>query len=166
MAWNTPPTFTTGQLIGASDLNSYIRDNTNYLLGGRVSGTSTKTGSANTSSNTFADIDSTDLSVTITTVGSVALVVLNAQFFITIASSASNLHVDVAVDGTRIEREWNLAVNTGTTFSMASFCVFATGLTAGSHTFRPQWKVDAAAPTPTATIGQGNSSYLYVREIG
>ena len=31
MAWTTVPTFTAGQVIAASDLNTYLRDDSNYL---------------------------------------------------------------------------------------------------------------------------------------
>jgi len=31
MAWTTPKTWTTGELVPASDLNTYLRDNANYL---------------------------------------------------------------------------------------------------------------------------------------
>ena len=42
MAWTTPATSTVGQVLTAAWVNTYVRDNTNYLYGGRYRKTTEK----------------------------------------------------------------------------------------------------------------------------
>lgn len=68
MAWTTPQTWTAGQVVGASDLNTHLRDNINYVLSGRgaVPLWWTSTGVITVNSSTFVDVDATNLKMTIT----------------------------------------------------------------------------------------------------
>src|SRR5258705_10834049 len=99
MPWSTPPTFTSGQVITATDLNTYVRDNTNYLLS-RPKNAVKRDNNANynTTSATFVDIDGTNLSITLSINGSAVLLAFSG----TVNSSSNQPSFDFTVDGTRV----------------------------------------------------------------
>lgn len=70
MGWTTPTTWVNGSVPGATDLNTHIRDNENYLCSGRPYGylyTNTGTDYALTVATTWTTIDNTNLTMTLTT---------------------------------------------------------------------------------------------------
>src|SRR5260370_40838420 len=99
MGWSSPATFSTGQLIGATDLNTYVRDNTNYLLT-RPKTVIKRDNNADytTTSTTFVDIDSTNLAITMTISGSAVLLNLQAGAGYTGALQVAAF--DFQIDGT------------------------------------------------------------------
>ena len=78
MAWTTPKTWSSEPLT-STDLNTYVRDNQNYLKG-RVDADAAQyertSGDYTTSSSTLVDVDATNMSLTITTTGGDVLVTL------------------------------------------------------------------------------------------
>jgi len=104
------------------------------------------TGSAYTTSSTsFADIDATNLSITITTGAHRAKVTFQADF--NHGSLASLMQLDVLLDGVRQGDTTNgLATyrpnNNGDSYICYVF-VTSTALSAASHTFKLQWRVDS-----------------------
>src|SRR5215813_1900723 len=139
MPWNTPPTFTAGQVVTASDLNSFVRDNPNYLLSGRPGSAIKRDNNANYSSTStsFVAIDGTNLAVTITTNGTKARVSFVGVFNPAGTSSASAAF-DIDVDGTRVGSAGvdGLVVAAGANPALVSFSVTVTGLSVGAHPFK------------------------------
>ena len=96
-----------------------------------------------TNSTSLVDIDNTDLNITITTTGNPVRVHFHGTFD---SNAALNLFLDVTVDGTQhggndgIGKERIGGTNL---FVIISFTRLVTGLSAGSHTFKMQWKVNA-----------------------
>lgn len=127
-----------------------------------------------TTSTVFVDIDSTNLKFTLTTNG---LDVLIGFYGIVkgFSGGAPITYFDVAVDGNRIGGDDGLVgdhVNNGAYVGQTfTFVYLLSGLSAGSHTFALQWKIDSASSNPaTLPAGAGTSDYdvhpqFWVREV-
>jgi len=139
MAWTTPKTdWETGELVAASDLNA-IGENL-ALLGNLASATYTTPQNISIGNSPFVDVDSNNLSLTITTTGRDVLV-----HFDGVLNRTTNNHTivwfDIAVDGNRQSGDDGLVHFTSTTNDLSSFTRLIQNLSAGSHTFNLQWKV-------------------------
>src|SRR5258706_5274648 len=99
MPWSTPPTFTSGQVITATDLNTYLRDNPNYLLS-RPKNAVKRDNNANytTTSASFVDIDGTNLSITLSVSGSAVLLAFSG----TVNASSTHTAFDFTVNAVRV----------------------------------------------------------------
>jgi len=138
MAWTTPPTFASGQVVTAADLNSYLRDNTNYLFSGRPSASVLRvtTSDYSTNSSSFVDIDSTNLVLTLTVSSGRVLLMMNATWGMTGGAAA---YLDWIVDSTtRLGGTYGLMA--GGVQSNVCLVGLATGLSVGSHSFKPQYR--------------------------
>lgn len=153
MAWTTPPTWVSLELVTAADLNTYLTDNLTYLENhGRAQNTDQRT----YTNTTYADLDALTggagtiaaVAVTVTT-GTKALVYLGAAVLLTSASTAA---MSYRVSGaSTIAASDNAALRNANTSSIgATAVIYENGLTAGSNTFELQAKVIAAA---TGTLG-------------
>lgn len=160
MAWTTPATWTAGQIVNASDLNTQIRDNENYLLNGIARANLVRVGGANytTASVTMVDVDAANLILTLASVAS-GRIKAEATFSI-FGSSAGAIggFFDLIMDSTtRSGGGGNIG---------SSYCISGainvvdrfitvvgewTGLSAGSHNVKLQWCAAAG------TIGMGNN---------
>lgn len=138
MAWTTPKTWTNEPLV-AGDLNTHLRDNLtelkdppsdSYILD--------ESSDYSTASTAFVDIDSTNLSFNITTNGGNIWVI----FCPSIACTGLGA-MDIDVDGVRQGGDdgiiaWN---STPTKPGRVIPLIYRVeGLSAGSHTFKIQWK--------------------------
>lgn len=146
MGWTSPSTWTTSQVVTATNLNEQVRDNMTYVHSGKpYAGALHNEGSAYTiASATFANVDGTDLSKSLTTTTGRVLILFTGTVYADAAGRA--LRFDVTVDGTRIG-----SANTNglcqqyldTNSETMSFAVIKTGLSNGSHTFNLQWQISA-----------------------
>jgi hypothetical protein len=177
--WTTPATWTTGQLVSASDLNTQVRDNLEYLKERTDTPASAQyvlneTANYSTTSTAFVDVDATKLVFTLVTRGNPVLV----GFYGTVATAASAeapIYFDVMLDGVRLGTDDGIVMcqrNGSTTGSMAldsvSFVHFIPTLVAGSHTFKLQWKAGvngAILYAGAATSGRDLHPQFWVREI-
>lgn len=167
MAWTAPTTQTTGTLITASIWNGDIVDNLAYL-NGRPNDSYVGNEGADwtTTSLTFVDVDTTDLTLGITTNGGDVLV----HFHGIVDNSASVVtSLDVAVDGTRTAGDDGIIGMLGNVQVPLSFTRLITGLSAAAHTFALQWKVGSAS-TGTIYAGAATSGYdhhpqFWVKEV-
>ena len=165
MPWNTPPTFTAGQVVTASDLNSYLRDNPNYLFGGPTTYTVKREGTADytITSTSFVDVDATNLIITANVQGGKFTVI--AEFFMEPTGTSPQCEADIILDSTtRFGSTHGTAVFTPARWGHVTLVAFFTGLSAGSHTFKLQARVTGASMTctvynnarPISMIGWGN----------
>ncbi|HLY26589.1 MAG TPA: hypothetical protein VKQ72_09635 [Aggregatilineales bacterium] len=155
-AWTAPITHSPGDAVASADWNTYVRDNLNYLLSGRqfvqlapyvgVADYS-KTGAGTT---TFADLDATNLILTLTPSSSR----VRAWFAFTATISAGTAYYDI-YNTTLAARGGDATVglvqdaNTATTKQLRVECIF-TGLTPGvSTSFKLQFKQSSTANTVT-----------------
>lgn len=129
MSWTVPVTWTTGQVVGASDLNTQIRDNLLYLLSGRPWGVNTFSSSAITFNSTVDVALSTSLArIAITPSHTNAKVLVVANVFLS-SGSGGNLYMSIGVDGTVVS---NTGV-TGANNSNICVCYVATLATIAGH---------------------------------
>jgi hypothetical protein len=170
MAYTTPKTWSNEPLV-ASDLNTHLRDNleeikdppsANYELNESADYTTTST--------SFVDIDATEgkLQLTINTNGGDVLVHFHGTLT---ANGALSAYFDIDVDAARNGGDDGIegvSISTNTPVTV-SFTRLITGLAAGSHTFKLQWK-RRTANTLTMFAGSGNSNWdlhpqFWAREV-
>lgn len=162
MTWTQPKTWASEPLT-SGDLNTHLRDNlealkeppsANYILN--------ESSDYTTTSTSFVDVDATKLALTITTNGGDVMVHFHAM----VANSSQHTFWDIDVDGTRIGTNDGIVRGAGT--SIVCFTRLITGLAAGSHTFKLQWKVNAGTATLYAGAGTSNGDLhpqFWVREV-
>ncbi len=145
MPWTQPITWTPAQVVAASDLNAQMRDNLLYLLASRPIAAVNRVGAADytTASGSFVDVDASNLILTLTLNGSRALVVATALIVGTVAGGGCFL--DWIVDGTT--RAGGSAGLVGTAVPTSGLSIHAataiglfTGLAAGAHSFKLQYR--------------------------
>lgn len=165
MAWTTPKTWATDELVTASNLNTHLRDNLNALKSPPSAAyTLNEAADFTTTSTSFVDVSASKLALTITTAGGDVLVHFDGRL-----GATARVYLDVAVDGTRLAGDDGITANgdSGTAESI-SFTRLITGLSAGAHTFKLQWKVNTG--TGTLYAGAGTSALdlhpqFWVREV-
>ncbi|MCY4537971.1 MAG: hypothetical protein OXE52_07040 [Chloroflexi bacterium] len=154
MAWTTPKTdWETGELIAASDINA-VNENM-AALKNPASAVYTTTERISTTSRTFADVDSNNLNLTITTTGGDVLV----QFSGTVNhDSGAKGYYDVEIDGTRQGGDDGIRQD-NPDIVVVAFAHLFQNMSAGTHTFKLQWR------TNTGTLHIEPYSQFWVREI-
>lgn len=163
MAWTDPKTWT-AEVLTSSDLNTHLRDNLNALKD-PPSNKYTFNDSADwtTSSTSYANIDGTDLSLTITTYGGDVMVHFHGTM-----SNATQGCLDFTIDGVRHGGDDGL-VRTPNTLCTVAFTVLVEGLSAASHTFVMQWKASTAAAlilyAGAGTVNNDLHGQFWVREV-
>ncbi len=144
MTWTAPKTdWTTGELIAADDMNA-IGENLAALNNQKATAIYTTTESifATSSSRSFVDVDSANLSLTITTTGGDVMVHLLATGHRHDNSDRVHMLFDIDVDGNRQGGDNGLArMSLDQAYSQnLSFTYIVQDLDPGSHTFKLQWK--------------------------
>ena len=168
MAWTTPTTVVTNDLMTASYWNTYVRDNLLALKSPPTASYEVNEASNYTiTATSFANVDSTDLSLSITTTGGDVLIGWNCTLNNNGASTINAF--DVTMDGTRIGGDDGihaLFVSNGTI--PISFTYLKRSVSAGAHTFNLQCKVSAGTATIYAGAGTSNLDLhpqFWVREV-
>lgn len=130
-----------GSGAGATNLQAarYVRSSGNYTITGA-------------GSDSFADVDATNLALAITTGARRVLISVTATG--TVNNAAGYIALDVAVDGTRLGAAGDglLAMQQHATASETlnmSFTHVTDVLSAASHTFKLQWRQGTTAHTAT-----------------
>jgi hypothetical protein len=153
MAYVKARTLNTGDLISASDANQWWGDNAEYLLSGRPASTIRYSSAYSTTSTSFVDIDATNLIRTITvTGGRVLCFALFNRLLVSTTPTGYYSCIDFIVDSTtRLgDTTWGSLIVSQAVDEVQFMYGIAGGLSAGSHTFKLQWK--AANTTPVTTV--------------
>ena len=161
MAWTTPKTdWTTGELVSASDMNS-IGANLAALKQKAIAVGGTTQQISVSPNRPFANIDSTKLSLTITTAGGDVLVHFHGSVKHSGSQAAAALF-DITVDGQRIGGgEGILECKIDGYYHIACFTRLIQNLNAGSHTFAIQWREHRGG----ASVILAPYAQFWVREI-
>lgn len=135
MAWTTPKTWATSDPLNATNLNTYIRDNQNFLHNQTYWEQDTDTSNRTTTSSSWATI-AAGFAITYTVnASSLILVILNA----TVSSDTNSTAGDFRItDGTNTYPIGTFTRGTSTTQQFSGVAVI-TGLS-GSTTFTPQFR--------------------------
>ena len=142
MAWTTPKTnWTNGELVTAEDMNA-VGENLAALKHPATAVYTTAENIITTASiDVFTDVDSDNLNLTITTAGGDVLVHFDASIR---PSSHSAILFDIEVDGARLGNDDGILTSqnhySGAETSVMSFTRMIQNLSAGSHSFKLQWK--------------------------
>lgn len=169
MPYNSLATVNPGDVLSSSAWGNQAKANEDYLFSGRAGQSIKRDNGADytTTSTSFVDIDGTNLVITAT--------ISSGKAKITFSGTANNLSgsmaFDISVDGTRYCSGGNdgiLVVGANSTTNV-SFSVTVTGLSVGSHTFKPQWRASASTAHLYAGSGTAAQDLLVnfeVEEIG
>src|SRR5437763_981331 len=151
MPYSTLPTVNPGDVISSSSWGNQIKTNEDYLFNGRPGQVIKRDNNADytTTSTSFVDIDGTNLMITATINSGKALVIFTGHFSIT-----GSIQVDILVDGTRYLSAGADGFGNAAAGNNA-FVALVTGLSVGSHTFKPQWKTGSGA---TERLRAGNGT--------
>lgn len=155
MAWTTPKTWGT-EVLTSSDMNTYVSDNLTYLedtIEGLARLTKTTTSTYSTTSTSFVNIDGAETVISITTSGRHVLV--SATGRMTNIPESGVVVLQLLIDGTAV---FQRAVSGA--YVNNEIVYIATGLSAGAHTFRLQYRT-----TGTSSISYVSGNQLAVREI-
>jgi len=172
MTWTEPKTWVAEPLV-AGDLNTHLRDNLNALKDPPTAHYDPdETSDYTTTSTSFVNVDSDDLSLAITTSGGDVLIGFHG--YVQPGLNNDNIFFDVEVDNVRIGGNDGIIgaqrAATATTpgrFGL-SFTRLITGLAAGSHTFKLQWRVTGNTGILFAGAGTSNADVqpqFWVREV-
>ena len=167
--WTAPKTWATGELVTATDMNTYLRDELEFLKDPPTATYVLNEGSDySTTSTSFVDVDGTNLSLALTTAGGDVMIGFFGLFR---SSSTFQVHLDVAVDGARWGGDDGIVamrVSSNVPDREAGFVVLMQGLSAGAHTFDLQWKVSGGTMTLYAGAGTANAdvhAQFWAREV-
>lgn len=156
MAWTTPKTWVANEGLTAALFNTHIRDNLLALKSPpRGVKNINEATDYTTTSTSWAYIDTTDVSITITTTGGDVTVfwLCNVK-----GSTSITVYFDLWIDGTPMGGDSGLVaqdINAGTAGEAIPLIFRTNGLAAGSHQFRIVWRVSSG--TATILAGAGTS---------
>lgn len=162
--WSVPRTWVVGELVTASLLNTHLRDNLEFLKAPPTALYNVNQGSDYTTTSTsFADVDATNLSLNITTAGGDVLIV-----FMGYGGGTARLYFDILIDGVRMAGDDGFLAAVNAVNTPITLVALKQGLSAASHTFKLQWKVNSGSGTLYAgagTSGLDTHPQFFVREI-
>lgn len=155
MAWTVPPTWSAGvkDQPTLTDFNQLLRDNLNYLLGGKDIAYKEYLGANKTTTGTsFAAVDTTNFRLTSGTINSGRYIVLvSAQWNVTTLNNV--IYADMKVDATTRANNGDSTngiiswTNPNQNSDRCIFVAYFTGLSVATHTFDVWWKVSAGTGT-------------------
>lgn len=166
MAWTAPKTFAVGETLTAAEMNTNVRDNTLALKNPPADETLVDAATEVTyaTASTWADIDATNLIVTITTTGGDVMIGFAGP--LTNDTVDEGVYLDVARDqgGAQVRFAGDDGITAITAAKAAyaenaSFVIIWTGLAAGTWNFKMQWKVEVG--TARFWRGQGGGAVKF-----
>ena len=161
--WTAPITWAVDQLVTADNLNEQVRDNLEFLKDPPTDEYTLNEGSDYTTTSTsFVDIDATNLALTIETGGGDVLVHFHGVFGSVSGSGTAVAYLEVDVDGSPLAGNDGIIaiyIDDAADHFPLSFTQLIQGLSAGSHTFKLQWKRTTSASAVVALwAGAGTSN--------
>jgi hypothetical protein len=161
MSWVTPKTWTAGEVVGETDMNTHVRDNLNYLFAPSFQQIITgSAGNLSTTASTAIPISTANLSLTLTTYGGN----IHAHFAGAFSGGGADVvHIGMTYDATDINPSTGLMAVKPGSLSEVSIDVWITGLASGSHTFLPTWRVEAGNQTAVLFLATAPATF-WVRE--
>lgn len=165
-SWVSTYTFTTGELITKTILDTYLSGELDALKTPSSFYAYIDEGADYTiASTSFASVDTTDLHGAITTGGGIVLVGFTVSV---LASTNMTANFDIAVDGTRYSLDDGLCkvgLTTGAV-NVISGMIMVAGLSAAAHTFELQWKNSTGTLTMYAGAGTVSASDVHPTFFG
>jgi hypothetical protein len=146
-AWTTPRTWVTDELVTASMLNTHIRDNLNALKTPPHNSYST-TGNYSTTSTSWVDVDSGNMSLTVVSAGGPLIICAEMTICVDASDYTGTVYFDLDVNGNRIEQERILTKKAGAAYDRVPVSlVWRVLVDAGENEIALQWKIALTATT-------------------
>lgn len=171
MAYTVPKTWAVDELLVATDMNTYVRDNVAALKNPPSFLTAFASGALvlSTTATTFTAISSA-LSASLGTYGGDIMVFIQLQ--LAGDTDTRRISLDWLVNGTALYGAYAFGAGRArpgtTTAAKGNTTVFGpllvTGLASGTHVFQPVWKTDAGTAFTWATTGAA-PIIMWVREV-
>jgi len=171
MAYTIPKTWAVDELLGATDMNTYVRDNVAALKNPPSFLTAFASGALvlSTTATTFTAISSA-LSASLGTYGGDIMVFIQLQ--LAGDTSTRRISLDWLVNGTALYGAYAFGAGCAqpgvTTAITGNTTVFGpllvTGLASGTHVFQPVWKTDAGTAFTWATTDAA-PVIMWAREV-
>ncbi len=171
MTYTIPKTWVVDEVLGATDMNTYVRDNIAALKDPPSFLTAFASGALvlSTTATTFTAISSA-LSASLGTYGGDIMVFIQLQ--LAGDTDTRRISLDWLVNGTALYGAYAFGAGRArpgtTTFTTGNTTVFGpllvTGLASGTHVFQPVWKTDAGTAFTWATTGAA-PIIMWVREV-
>lgn len=165
--WTAPLTWTTDQLVTASDLNTHLRDNLEFLKDPPTTAALlNESANYSTTSTTFVNVDATKLTLTLTTSGGAVLIGFSGMCLNSGGTFA--IYFDVDIDGARFAGDDGITGSAAAAVEHFAFAILKTGLAAGTHTFKLMWRVSAGTGVFYTGAGTANADihpYFWAREV-
>jgi hypothetical protein len=176
VAWTSPMTFSSGAVLTAAQLNTYLRDNSNETAPAKATGagglivttaanaivqrtptSATVATSQTTTSTSYGDLATAGPSVTVTT-GAQAIVFVTASMSNNVAANTTRADFVVSGATTRAASDATALINESGTANegFRGSAVTFVSLTAGSNTIKEQYRVTGV------TTGTINDRHLVV----
>lgn len=159
--WETPYTWSSGELVTAALLNSKMSNEFGALKSPAFFRCYIDEASDYTITNTtaFTNIDGTDLAPSVLAAGGNWLVGFTGLFAYS-SGTSGRLWLNVAVDGTDAAADDGIMVAVdGVTRVAHSFTWLLTGVSVGSRNFALRWKTNSASAVYTLHAGAGTANY-------
>src|SRR5262245_61351961 len=161
MAWTTPPSWTTSQLVTATQMQ-VLSDDLSYLLNRPNSAVKRDNGATYTTTSTsFADIDATNLKITMSISGSAVLLAFTCAATL---STTAYMTFDFDVDGTRYGSAGADGISSHNFINAipkgVTMVALVTGLSTGSHTFKVKYKVNTGTGSVFSGNGVGGADFI------
>lgn len=147
--WTNPKTWVTGDVVTADDLNTEVRDNLMYLKSANTYSEVSADMTYSTASASWADIDPTNLSLSVTTRG--GLLMLSFEAVIRMTDDRMTPFFDITINGTRQGGTYGLGqhIVEYNGFPAGDFIkplrmniqYWRANLPAGTYVLRPQWRI-------------------------
>lgn len=171
MAYTVPKTWAVDEVLGATDMNTYVRDNVAALKNPPSFLTAFASGALvlSTTATTFTAISSA-LSASLGTYGGDIMVFIQLQ--LAGDTDTRRISLDWWVNGTALYGAYAFGAGrarpgttTGPTGNMTVFGpLLVTGLASGTHVFQPVWRTDAGTAFTWATTGAA-PIIMWAREV-
>ena len=171
MAYTIPKTWAVDELLGATDMNTYVRDNVAALKNPPSFLTAFASGALvlSTTATTFTAISSA-LSASLGTYGGDIMVFIQLQ--LASDTDTRRISLDWLVNGTALYGAYAFGAGGArpgaTTATKGNMTVFGpllvTGLASGTHVFQPVWKTNTGTAFTWATTG-ATPIIMWVREV-
>jgi hypothetical protein len=161
MTWTFPKTWFAGELVTADLLNTHLRDNLNALHARPKAVYKDNACSYSTSSTTFVDVDSNNLTLSIDTTGGDVLVLANVTVSITGSAWTDRVNLSVTCDGVLATvRPQVTRYGSNDNKINLSLIAIVSDLTIFTHDFVLRWSVTGATSVTMTQVT------MLVREIG
>lgn len=159
--WTDPRTWATNEFVTATIMNTHVRDNITWLKTPLESGKVTFAADLTTTSVTYTDM--TGVTTTLTTKGGG----LDVDFrFTCIHSAAAQNTFQLLVDGVSETILGTWTSPAASQYGVVSGRYHIAALTAGSHTFKIQYKTGSGTLTVKGTTSAVGDPFFFVREAG